>query len=168
MGPITNQMINARKEENCVAVTPERKYYKDGQTWIKRSLRPDEWQVNPYNGQLLVPRMGRERILNEAASIRFITEKTNIPVPKLYCCFEDNEAVYLVMEYVEGVGMNELPEEQRKIVEFEVRVHLDTLKKLRHHNWGGPSGLVCSAHLILCGLLLTCNLDRTSISSHAR
>ncbi|KAB8801899.1 hypothetical protein FH972_026720 [Carpinus fangiana] len=120
MGPITNQIINARKEKNCITVTPERKYYKDGQTWVKRSLRPDEWQVNPCNGQFLVPRMGRERILNEAASIRFIAEKTNIPVPKLYCCFEDNEAVYLVMEYVEGVGMNELPEEERKIVESEV------------------------------------------------
>lgn len=145
MGPVTNQMLNARKEENCITVTTERKFYKDGQTWVKRSLRPDEWQVNPYSGSFVVPRMGKERVLNEAASIRFIAAKTDIPVPKLHCCFEDNDAVYLVMEYIDGVGMNELPDEKRKVVEAEVAVHLQTLRNLRHHNWGGPSGLVCAA-----------------------
>jgi hypothetical protein len=37
----------------------------------------------------------------------FIAEHTNIPVSKLHCCFEDDGEVYLVMEYVEGIGMNE-------------------------------------------------------------
>ncbi|KAM5436619.1 hypothetical protein McanMca71_001737 [Microsporum canis] len=96
MPPVTNQMLNARREENCIAVTLERKYYRVGQTWVKRSLRPSEWQINPYAGTLVVPRFGKERIRNEAASMKFIAENTDIPVPKLYCCFEDDEAVYLV------------------------------------------------------------------------
>jgi serine/threonine protein kinase len=106
MPPVTNQMLNSRREENCISITVERKYYRVGQTWVKRSLRPTEWQVNPFTGTIVIPRFGRERLLNEAASMKFIAEHTNIPVPKLYCCFEDDEAVYLVMEYIEGVGMN--------------------------------------------------------------
>lgn len=72
----------------------------------------------------------------------FITEHTNIPVPKLHCCFEDDEAVYLIMEYVEGVGMNELEEEKRKVVEEELEVHSAEMKKLKSKFWGGPSGIV--------------------------
>jgi hypothetical protein len=87
MGPVTNQMLNARREESCVGVTTERKYFRVGQTWIKRSLRPSEWQINPFAGTLVVPRFGLERILNEAAAMQFIAEKTNIPIPKLYACF---------------------------------------------------------------------------------
>jgi aminoglycoside phosphotransferase (APT) family kinase protein len=138
-------MLNSRREENCIAVSLERKYYKDGPTWVKRSLRPAEWQTNPYSDTLYVPRFGKERALNEAASMRFIAKHTNIPVPKLHCCFEDDEAVYLVMEYIEGVGMNELGKEKRKIVEKEIELHLEEMKKLKSKAWGGPSGIVrCS------------------------
>lgn len=65
----------------------------------------------------MVRRFGRERALNEAAALRFIADETNIPVPKLYCSFEDNEAIYLVMEYVNGVSMNTLDSGKRKVVE---------------------------------------------------
>ena len=51
--------------------------------------------------------------------MRFIAEHSNIPVPKLHCCFKDDEAVYLIMEYIEGVGMNKL------------EVHLDVTKELK-------------------------------------
>jgi aminoglycoside phosphotransferase (APT) family kinase protein len=74
--------------------------------------------------------------------MKFIAEHTNIPVPKLYCCFEDDEAVYLVMEYIEGVGMDGLEEEKRKVVEKELEIHLETMKKLKSKFWGGPSGIV--------------------------
>ena len=35
------------------------------------------------------------------------------------------------MEYIEGVGMNELEEEKRKVVEKELEIHLETMKKLK-------------------------------------
>ncbi|KAM5441511.1 hypothetical protein MferCBS31731_003582 [Microsporum ferrugineum] len=149
MPPVTNQMLNARREENCIAVTLERKYYRVGQTWVKRSLRPSEWQINPYAGTLVVPRFGKERIRNEAASMKFIAENTDIPVPKLYCCFEDDEAVYLVTQYVEGVGMNELEEEKRKVVEKELELHLESMKKLKSRFWGGPSSIVVPPYRVM-------------------
>lgn len=142
-------MLNQHKEQNCIAVTVERKYYKVDQTWVKRSLRPREWQYGPLGGVLFIPRFGKERALNEAASLKFIAEHTEIPVPKLYCCFEDDEAVYLVMEYIEGVGMNELEEEKRKIVEREIEGYLETMKKLKSRIWGGPSGIVIPPYRVM-------------------
>jgi len=76
--------------------------------------------------------------------MRFITDKTDIPLPKLYGCFEDDDAAYLVMEYVEGVTMDSLTDEQRKVVETELQLHLETLRGLKSDVWGGPSGLVRS------------------------
>jgi hypothetical protein len=83
MAPVTNQMLNAKREENCVSITTERKYFRVGQSWIKRSLRPSEWQINQYSGTLLVPRFGKERVFNEASAIEFIAKTTNIPVPRV-------------------------------------------------------------------------------------
>jgi aminoglycoside phosphotransferase len=60
------------------------------------------------SGMLLVPRFGIERIINEGACMEYIAKNTNILVPKLYSYFEDDEAAYLVMEFVEGVAMSEL------------------------------------------------------------
>jgi tRNA A-37 threonylcarbamoyl transferase component Bud32 len=135
-------MINAKREENCVAVTTERKYFKVGNSWVKRSLRPKEWQVDPMSGMWLVPRFGIERIMNEGACMEYIAKNTNIPVPKLYSCFEDDEAAYLVMEFIEGVTMSELHLEERKVVEKELEGHLKTMRGLKSSVWGGPSGIV--------------------------
>lgn len=139
---VTNDTLNNRREPNCIAVTAERKYYHVGHTFIKRSLRTTEWQLIPTKGTIHVPRQGRERILNEAATMQYIAENTNIPIPKLHCCFEDDDAVYLIMEYVEGVTMNNLSDENRCIVEKELAEHLETLHNLRSQMLGGPSGLI--------------------------
>jgi aminoglycoside phosphotransferase (APT) family kinase protein len=63
--------------------------------------------------------------------LRFIAARTNIPVPKLYSCFEDDKAVYLVMEYVEGVTMASLNAEQRQTVETELWGYVQTLRNLK-------------------------------------
>lgn len=145
MAPVTNLMLNETREKECIGVTTERKYFRTGQAWVKRSLRPSEWQINPFAGTLFVPRFGMKRILNEAAAMQFIAEKTDIPVPKVYSCFEDDKAAYLVMEYVEGVTMNELGPDERKVVERELEHYLKTLRELRSPTWGGPSGIVSTA-----------------------
>ena len=139
--PVTNRMLNRKKEDGCIAITAERKYYHVGETFVKRSLRPHEWQVS-LQGTIHVPRLGRERILNEAASLRFIREHTAIPVPTVHACFEDDEAVYLVTEYVQGEDMASLNEEQKGTVMKELERHLDTLRTLVSEKIGGPSGLV--------------------------
>lgn len=142
MTPVTNQIPNARREKQCIGLTVERKYFHVDSSWIKRSLRPSEWQTNPFAGNVFVPRLGNDRILNEAAAMRFIAENTDIPIPKLHGCFEDDGAVYLVMEYVEGVTMDTLAPEQRKVVEAELEHHLETLRGLKSDAWGGPDGTV--------------------------
>lgn len=142
MSPVTSQMLEARREKDCIAITVERKYFHVDNSFVKRSLRPSEWQLNPVHGNVCVPRFGNERLLNEAASMEFIAKNTNIPVPKLLSCFEDDNAVYLVTEHIEGVAMSKLSEEQRKVVEEELAGHLETLRSLKSDVWGGPSGIV--------------------------
>ncbi|KAF3483185.1 uncharacterized protein GIQ15_02509 [Arthroderma uncinatum] len=149
MGPVTNQMLNARKEKDCIAYTTERKFFDDGQTFIKRSLRPSEWQLNPYTGTIMIPKLGNERLLNEAAAMKFIAENTNIPIPKLLCCFEDDEAIYLIIEKVNGIELSKLEESKRKIVEKEVEIHLQTLHDLKSKTWGGPTGLVLPPYRVM-------------------
>lgn len=140
MAPPTNQDINDRREKCCFGVTHERKYYHLGNTFIKRSLRPTEWQKQ--NGYMHVPLFNAERVLNEGACLQLLAEKTDIPMPKVYACFEDDGAAYLVTEYVEGVSMENLGEEQKKVVAAELEGHLQTLRKLTSNTWGGPGGVV--------------------------
>lgn len=60
MSPVMNQMLNARREKECVGLTTERKYFHVDGAWIKRSLRPSEWQTNPFASMLLMPRFCNE------------------------------------------------------------------------------------------------------------
>ncbi|KAI1738590.1 kinase-like domain-containing protein [Xylaria scruposa] len=147
MAPPTNQKLNAEREEHCISVTPERKYYRWGDTWIKRSLRPTEWQK--HNGYMHVPKFNLERVLNEGACLKFLAEETDIPLPKVYACFEDDGAAYLITEYVEGVGMNDLTGEQQRVVSQELEKHMKTLKTLTSDKWGGPGGLVLPPYRIM-------------------
>jgi aminoglycoside phosphotransferase (APT) family kinase protein len=86
--------------------------------------------------------MNNERLLNEAATLKYIKENTNIPVPQLYACFEDDDAVVLVTEFVKGVGMHELDDAQREIVKKELQGHIETLQNLKSSRIGGPRGIV--------------------------
>lgn len=143
-----NKSLNERKEENCLGITAERKYYKTEKTLIKRSLRPREWQTMMVTGKIHIPRQGRERVLNEAASMKFVKENSAIPVPTLHCCFEDDDAVYLVMEYIDGDDMSSLTEAQKTIVQKELEEHVQTMHKLHSCIIGGPSGLVVPPHRV--------------------
>jgi hypothetical protein len=69
MAPPTNHELNAKREEYCISITPERKYYRCGNTWIKQSLRPTEWQQ--HNDCMHVPQLNVQRILNEGACFKF-------------------------------------------------------------------------------------------------
>ncbi|ATY65472.1 kinase-like domain [Cordyceps militaris] len=147
MAPPTNQELNDKREENCISITPDRKYYRVGGTMVKRSLRPSEWQQ--HNGYMHIPLFNLERILNEGACLQFLSENTDIPLPKLYACFEDDGAAYLVTEYVDGVVMEELDEGGKKIVEKELNQHMETLQRLKSSTWGGPGGKVLPPWRIL-------------------
>lgn len=130
----TNKELNDKREEFCIAVTPERKYYKVGDTWIKRSLRPTEWQK--HDGYTHVPLFNLERVLNEGACLQFLAANTTIPIPKLYACFEDDGAAYIITEYVQGVSMVELEPDKQEVVAKELETHLQTLAQLKSDTWG--------------------------------
>ncbi|KAG9252690.1 uncharacterized protein F5Z01DRAFT_690444 [Emericellopsis atlantica] len=117
------------EEEGWIATTFERKYYHRERVLIKRSLRPNEYRTG-FRG-LHVPRLGKERLMNEAKSLQFIQQHTDIPVPTVYCYFEDDGAYYLITEYIEGVSMSELPEGQKAVVSEELESHLAKLKTLK-------------------------------------
>jgi hypothetical protein len=82
--------------------TAERKYCEYGQYFIKRSLRPSEY-LTGYKG-IHIPPLGTERLMNEAASMQFIRDNTDIPVPTLYSHFPEDGAYYLGTEFVGGIS----------------------------------------------------------------
>ncbi|KAH7309076.1 kinase-like domain-containing protein [Stachybotrys elegans] len=135
------------REEGWIATTFERKYYHRDGVFIKRSLRPNEFRVG-YRG-LHVPRLGKERLKNEAESLQYIRTHTDIPIPRVYCHFEDDKAYYLMMEYIDGVSMSELPEERKAVVRGELDNCITKLKALRSCRLGGPSGIVIPPHRVL-------------------
>ena len=134
-------------EEGCFASTFERKYYKKVDIFVKRSLRDSEYQTG-YRG-LHIPILGKERLRNEAASLQFIQKFTNVPVPQLYDHFEYNGAYYVAMEYVEGVSMSDLSENQKEVVKKEIEIHLSTMHNLTSNKIGGPSGIIIPPYRVL-------------------
>ncbi|KAB8204095.1 hypothetical protein BDV34DRAFT_226836 [Aspergillus parasiticus] len=70
--------------------------------WL--SLRPSEFRTG-YKG-LHIPRLGKERLENEAEVLQFIRRVSNIPVPQLYGAFEIDGSYLLIMEYVESISMS--------------------------------------------------------------
>jgi tRNA A-37 threonylcarbamoyl transferase component Bud32 len=81
-------------------------------TWIRR------WSTlfmikllkrfRPYHGTVLMltpticMKYGSLRHLSEAAAMRFVAEKTSIPVPKVHCAFVRKGKTYIVMERLRG------------------------------------------------------------------
>ncbi|UNI20100.1 hypothetical protein JDV02_006224 [Purpureocillium takamizusanense] len=135
------------QEEGCIATTFERKYYQRGSAFIKRSLRPNEFRTG-YRG-LHVPCLGKERLMNEGESLQFVRQHTDIPVPTVYCHFEDDGAYYLITEYIEGVSMSELSEAKKAVVYKELESQLSKLKMLKSYRIGGPSGIVIPPYRVM-------------------
>ncbi|KAF9772976.1 hypothetical protein IL306_009270 [Fusarium sp. DS 682] len=129
-----------RLEEGCEGITFERKYYQRGVSYIKRSLRRHEYKKGLHG--LHAPQLSKERLQNEADCLRFIRHATNIPVPTVYAGFEDDGAYYLITEFIDGVLMSELPEEEKDPIFQELNKHLVSLRNLKSQKLGGPSGLV--------------------------
>lgn len=140
--------LSLRSEEGCFATSTDRKYYRRGNAFIKRCLRPREFLHGPQG--IHIPRLRKESLKNEADTLRFINRHTEIPVPLLFCDFEDDDAYYLITEYIEGVSMADLPEHQKDVVIVELKNHLARLKTLKSNRMGGPSGIVIPPYRVLC------------------
>ncbi|PNY19960.1 Uncharacterized protein TCAP_07434 [Tolypocladium capitatum] len=86
---------------------------------------------------------GYERIQNEAACLKFIRTKTDIPVPEVLEAYDDDGSFVLITKRLSGVCMSELPSDGQAIVMKEVERHLETLRTLRSIRIGGLSGILC-------------------------
>lgn len=144
----TSSQNSVASPDEWSAKTAEREYYKRGGIFIKRSLRPNEY-ITTHKGTIHVPQLGKERLQNEAESLRFIRRSSNIPVPTIYGSFEVDGSYFLIMEYVEGVGMSDLSEDQKKLVWSELNQHLATLQQLKSHKIVGPSGIIIPPYRVM-------------------
>ncbi|KAH6635196.1 phosphotransferase enzyme family-domain-containing protein [Chaetomium sp. MPI-SDFR-AT-0129] len=129
-------------ESTCIATTKERKYYRAPAVFLKRSLRPDEYQTGADGVTIHVPRLARERLMNEAAALDFVRRNTDLPVPRVWAYFESDGAYCLMTEAMPGVELSCLWEDQKPTVLAELAKHVTTLKTLRSDRLGGPTGLV--------------------------
>lgn len=133
--------------EEWSAQTAERAYYRRDNVFIKRSLRPSEF-ITTLKGAVYIPRLAKEKLQNEAASLRFV-RNAGIPVPTVYGAFEVDDAYFLIVEYIEGISMRNLTDDQKKLVGAELDQHLATLRGLRSRELGGPSGIVLPPYRVM-------------------
>jgi hypothetical protein len=112
-------------------VCADRKFYRVGNLFIKRTMRRHEWGKLSHNWTVTPSASIPQRYRNDVAIQQYLRERTNIPLPAFTQTFEDDGAMYLVSQLVEGVGMNELPEEDRRVVQKELQQHIETVKSLR-------------------------------------
>lgn len=119
---------------------------------MKRTLRRHEWQ-SVSEGTIIIPATTYpQRWKNDAAILRFLRNKTNIPLPPAECTFEDDGAFYLQTQHVQGVNMNELTQEEKEIVMQELGQHIATLKSLRSDTPGVPGeSLLCPPQRVTGG-----------------
>lgn len=130
------------------AMTAERAYYRCGDFFIKRGLRPSEYKTT-HRGTKHIPRLGKQRLQNEAATLRFIRRVSNIPVPTLYGAFELDDSFVLITEHIDGVAMSDLTDDQKYVVRTEVEQHLATLRRIKSNTIGGPSGIVLPPYRVM-------------------
>lgn len=132
------RFLHDHREPGCIAVLADRKYFHVGKLFIKRTLRRHEWTELGHDFSVTPSAALPQRFRNDVAILQYLRERTNIPLPAFQCVFEDDGAMYLVTDFVEGVGMNKLSEEDRKVVEKELLRHVATLKTLRSDRPGVP------------------------------
>lgn len=134
-------------DDTCIGVSAERAYYEGDGLFIKRSLRPSEFKTGCKG--LHIPRLGKERLRNEAASLRFLRRVSNIPVPIVYGAFEVDDAFLLITELVDGTVMSDLKEEEKRLVAAELNQHLATLHQIKSRKIGGPSGILIPPYRVM-------------------
>lgn len=119
----------------------------NNECFLKRSLRPDEYPILS-NGQALVPLFVKDRLRNEAACMKYVKEKTSIPVPEVLDAYEENGTYFLWTEYIDGIEMSDLTVDERTQIIPQVRDIVADLQKLRSRRSGGPTGLLCPPYIV--------------------
>jgi hypothetical protein len=116
----------------------ERQYTLTDSTFIKSELPEEALPTSRATGRKVYPPWSRERLENEAATLKFIASTTSIPVPKFLDLYEENGLLHLKTERASGKSLEDIAsvtatEHVANCLESSV---LPQLRKLQHHTTG--------------------------------
>ncbi|GLB01805.1 hypothetical protein AtubIFM57258_000215 [Aspergillus tubingensis] len=98
-----------------------------------RKIRPFEGSVLMLTDRICV-KYGKLVDLTEAATMRFVSQKTSIPVPKVLCAFTHRDCTYIVMERVKGnyigAGWVYRSEESKAKILTQLKSMVEEMRKL--------------------------------------
>ncbi|KAF2241386.1 hypothetical protein BU26DRAFT_525217 [Trematosphaeria pertusa] len=121
----------------------ERQYTLTKSTFIKSELPEDALPTSQVTGRKVYPQWSRERLENEAATLKFIASTTSIPVPRFLELYEENGLLHLVTERAVGSTLEDLASNAatkhvatKHVAECLETFILPQLHKLRHHTTG--------------------------------
>lgn len=101
---------------------------------FQRRHRPHVGHVYPLSRRMVV-KTGSDVRLDEAATMRFIAENTNIPVPRVLSAFIRNGDAYIVMERIQGQELAKLwhhiSDQTRMSLLNQLRQYVDELRALQ-------------------------------------
>lgn len=116
----------------------ERQYTLTDSTFIKSELPEEALPVSRATGRKVYPPWSRERLKNEAATLKFIASTTSIPVPKFLDLYEENGLLHLKTERVSGVSLEDMASDTatKHVADCLESSVLPQLRTLRHHTIG--------------------------------
>ena len=136
-------------EEITKWATDEREYIIYKTKFVKRSLAPHEYKESIPNPQFYANR-NNIRLRNEAECLRFIKEKTEIPVPEVLNAYEQKDGSFILeTKLIDGVEMERLSPEEQETVKPQIRRCVEMLRSLRSDSLGGPSGIFWPPHSVV-------------------
>ncbi|KAF1347221.1 kinase-like protein [Lizonia empirigonia] len=133
----------------------ERQYTLTDSAFTKSELPEEELPISQATQQKVYPRWSRERLQNEAATLKFIASRTSIPVPKFLGLYEENGLLHLKTERAAGIPLDDLASDTatKHVADCLVSSILPQLRQLRHHTTGSidatlplipPSRITCN------------------------
>jgi len=122
----------------------ERRYTLTDSTFIKSELPEDALPIAQATSETVYPRWSRERLANEAATLKFIASRTTIPVPKFLDLYEENGLLHLKTERVPGISLADMAFDTptkygaatTHVTTWLESFVLPQLRNLRHHTIG--------------------------------
>jgi serine/threonine protein kinase len=116
----------------------ERQFTLTETTFIKSELSEEALPTCRATGQRVYPLWSRERLQNEAATLKFIASTTTIPVPKFLDLYEENGLLHLKTERVLGMSLDDIASNSvtTHVVNYLESSVLPQLRALRHHTIG--------------------------------
>ena len=141
----SNQKLDEERDPACFATIAGKKYFNiENKIFMKRTLRRSEWSTIGDGILIIPPTSYQARWENKAASLRYLSVHTKLPLPTLRGTFIDDGAFYFMTDYVEGVSLAELPSQDKAIVIREIEQHVAALRSLRSKTPGIPGrSLLC-------------------------